>query len=216
MSQHDGTATGILVTGSAPSGARTERHQARREGVVLTIEVRDEAEQREVEALLSAVIPVLRDRNDRVRDILDAILPPQALLGAGAAAQSRRNAVLRDRIAREYGLLSASDLATAAGSRASNSAATATRWRQAGKIFSVTVGTMNYYPAFQFGADGAPLPQVSAVLKVLGDHLRGWELAAWLTQPLDELDRRTPIEAWSEDLAAVLEAAEAVVARLDD
>lgn len=206
-----------LGSPDTPSPATRQARKLRADDrVLMTIEVRDQDEKQEVQALVDAVLPVLRDHNHRVRDVLDAILPPAALLGAGAAAQSRRNAVLRDSIAREHGLLGASDIAAAAGSRARNAAATATRWRSAGKIFSVPVGLVVLYPGFQFDFAGAPRPQIAAVLKVLNKHLSGWELAAWFTQPLDELDSRTPVEAMDDDLSAVLEAAAEAAASMED
>jgi hypothetical protein len=183
--------------------------------ILMTITVRDVEEQREVEALLGVVLATVRDHKDRARDVLDAILPPATLLGEGAAAQSRRNAVLRDTIAREHGLLGAVDIAIGAGSRARNAAATATRWKTAGKIFSVPVGTTNLYPGFQFSADGAPRPEIAEVLTELAGHLAGWELAAWFTQPLDELNQMTPLAALN-DLPAVLDAARYAVASLSD
>lgn len=184
--------------------------------VLLEIAVRDEQERSEVESLLSAVLPLIREHNDRVYDVIDAILPRDAVLSAGAVAQSRRNAILRDEIARRYGLFGASDVATIAGSKAANPSATATRWRQANKIFAVNVGTALLYPGFQFTGDGTPVSQVGAVLEVLGDHLRGWELAAWMTEPVEILGGRAPVEVWEDDLDVVLNAAQAEVDRLRD
>lgn len=192
---------------------RQARHRRSRGDILMTVAVRDVEEQRQVQALIDTILPLLRDHADRARDVRDAILPPTALLGAGAAAQSRRNAVLRDSIAREHGLLGASDIAVGAGSRARNVAATAARWKAAGKIFSVPVGTASLYPGFQFSVDGAPRPEIADVLAALDASLTGWELAAWFTQPLDELDQRTPLEAL-DDIPSVVDAARNVAASL--
>lgn len=48
-----------------------------------------------------------------------------------------------------------------------NLSQTAYRWRREGRIFAVTHGGTDLYPAFQFGDDGQPRPIIAEVLAIL-------------------------------------------------
>lgn len=98
--------------------------------------------------------------------------------------QMRRNAAARVDYLSRHGAMDAGELAELAGSTAVNTRSTASRWKSAGKVFSVTFQDRTLYPDFQFRDDGQPLPVIAAVLAALPDGLTGWALALWFDQPL--------------------------------
>jgi len=59
------------------------------------------------------------------------------------------------------------------------------------------------FPVWQFG-HGRVLPGLGPVLRVLGDGVSGWTVAAWLRSPDVELDGRTPLQVLATDPDLVL------------
>jgi hypothetical protein len=156
----------------------------------------------------SAIIESLaRQRHDTER-LIEAMLPELAVPMPPAVLQARRNAVAREELIAEFGLLSSAEVASRAGSRAKNKAALANRWKQEGKIFSVNHQGLVFFPAFQFDDDGQPLPVSARSLAALGRESGGWELALWFMAANGWLDGGRPVDFLWKEPEAVARAAE--------
>jgi hypothetical protein len=95
------------------------------------------------------------------------------------------------------------------GSTARNWHAAANRLHTDRRIFAIRIGDEYRYPAFQFDAEGRPLPVMRKLLRA-ADGLEGWGLALWLTAPNGFLDGRTPLDLLHEAPDQVIEAATAI------
>ena len=95
----------------------------------------------------------------------------------------------------------------AAASTSGNASATSSRWRNAGKVFTVGPTGGQRFPGFQFGEDGRPRPVIAQVLTVLGQRLSGWELALWFTGSNGWLVGERPVDVLDSDAELVVEAA---------
>ncbi len=84
-------------------------------------------------------------------------------------------------------------------------------WKRTGKIFSVPYEGADTYPAFQFGADGTPLPMVAQVLQLLPASQSPWQHAFWMASPNSYLDGNSPADWIQAGDARVLEAANQAV-----
>lgn len=127
--------------------------------------------------------------------------------------QARRNGAFRTDFLAKFDMLDASQVDELRGSTADNTAALASRWRGAGKIFGIDIAGRTVYPAFQFDETGRPKAIVSKVLQVLGPR-GSWHVASWFTAPNGWLpDDRSPVEVMDEDPEGVVAAAEDVVER---
>ena len=140
-------------------------------------------------------------------------LTPRRPASRGALLQARRNAVARDELAAEFGLYSSSEIAELAGSRAKNAAATAARWRDAGRIFAVTMAGTALFPGFQFAA-GQPVSVIARVIDVLGRRLEPWALALWFTGDNSWLGGARPVDSLTTDADEVVRAAGELAAQL--
>jgi hypothetical protein len=128
--------------------------------------------------------------------------------------QARRNAAARAALFEEFGALTSTEVAELAGSRARNKAALANRWKQEGRIFSVSHHGTTYYPAFQFDAQGRPRPVIAEIMPTLGSKSSDWELALWFTSNTGWLDGQRPVDLLETDSEAVAEAARSEAADL--
>ena len=148
--------------------------------------------------------------------LIEAMLPPlSALLPSKVAIlQARRNAEARARLIQEFGALTSTEVADLAGSKAGNRAAMAHRWKQEGRIFSVTYEGTVLYPAFQFDREGRPLAAMAQVIRTLGSKSSEWELALWFMANTGWLDGQRPVDLLESDPEAVVKAAEAEAADL--
>ena len=64
------------------------------------------------------------------------------------------------------------------------------------------------FPAFQFGADGQPRPEIAAVLAQLrAAGLDDWQAALWFATPTGWLDDRRPVDVLDHEPDAVAAAA---------
>jgi hypothetical protein len=169
--------------------------------------------------LLSAIRDLARrvaweeEQSERVLETLTAD-PEGRVLDETRVVQLQRQAEARERFLREFPTLGSQEIAELSGSTASNTAAQASRWKTAGKIFAVTVGRTDRYPAFQFGDDGKPLPIIADVIRTLGDR-SSWALALWLVSHSGWLDGERPVDLLTSRPDAVLEAARRAVEPLD-
>lgn len=125
-----------------------------------------------------------------------------------ADLQARRNEEARTALLEEFGVLTSAEVAERTGSRASNRAALANRWKQEGRIFSVSYEGATLYPAFQFDRDGQPLPVIARIIGALGGKGNEWQLALWCISFNGWLRDRRPVDLLESEPQAVEEAAE--------
>jgi hypothetical protein len=115
------------------------------------------------------------------------------VLDEARVLQVQKQAQARYNFLREFPTLSSHQVAEMSGSRASNAAAQANRWKAAGKIFAVNMGRGDRYPVFQFGEDGKPLPVIEKVLRVM-EGRSSWAVALWFVSYSGWLDGQRPVD----------------------
>jgi hypothetical protein len=139
--------------------------------------------------------------------LIAAIHPIQETLPSGAVLlHMRRNAEAREQFRRDNPSLSSAEVAELGGSRASNKAALANRWKKERRIFSIPVGRTERFPAFQFNESGRPKPALQGVLKSFPKAISGWEVALWFTAANDWLEGRRPLDLIDSDPDAIVDA----------
>jgi hypothetical protein len=156
--------------------------------------------------VISSRDPFVSHRMDSSR-LIESMLPA-AVPSAPAVLQARRNALAREELFKEFGAYTSAEIADLAGSKASNKAALANRWKQEGRIFSVTHHGATYFPAYQFDIEGRPRPVIAQVIKALGSKWSEWELALWFTSGTGWLDGRRPVDLLESEPEEVALAAE--------
>lgn len=169
----------------------------------------------EAEALRQLATAVSRalKRKQSMTDLIDQLSPPLQMPSRAAVLQAYRNAEARTRLLEEYGFLSASEVADRARSTAANRSALAGRWRKEGQIFAVPYKSGIYFPLFQFGEEGKPLPLIGEVLEVFkGAPMTDWQTGLWFVTRNGWLGDRRPVELFHSDPDAVTEAARQEVA----
>lgn len=119
--------------------------------------------------------------------------------------QARRNQVARQTFLDDFPVLTATEVHELVGSRARNPHAAANRLRTDKRIFAIRIGDEYRYPAFQFDAEGQPLPVFRDLLQA-AEGLSGWGLALWLAAPNGFLDGTRPLDALHTKPQQVIEA----------
>lgn len=147
-----------------------------------------------------------RGRSVDTERLIESMLPP-TVPSTARVLQARRNALAREALLQDFGALTSAEVADLAGSRASNKAALANRWKQEGRIFPVTHHGQTLFPSYQFDAEGQPRPAVAEVLSTLGQQSRDWELAIWFISSSGWLGGRRPVDLLDSDPEAVIQAA---------
>jgi hypothetical protein len=112
-----------------------------------------------------------------------------------ALRQAARNAAAREELVSEFGF------ATLDEDRLNG-------WREQGRIFPVEHEGRLRFLAFQFNAEGQPLPVIAQVLSTLGRQSTGWGLALWFTSSEGWLDGQRPVDLLFTEPEEVAEAAE--------
>jgi hypothetical protein len=56
-------------------------------------------------------------------------------------------------------------------------------WKRRGLIFSVEIGSTEYFARYQFDGMGRPLPVIREILEALGPVGDPWKIAAWFYFP---------------------------------
>ncbi len=130
----------------------------------------------------------------RSRQLLRHFLLPAEEPSAAEVMQLRRNAEARRAFLAEFGALTSKQVAELVGSRASNRAALANRWKAQGRIFAVEAGGQSLFPAFQFAEDGQAKPVVAEVLAAFGPRAAGWQTALWFTSANGWLGAKRPVD----------------------
>jgi hypothetical protein len=178
------------------------------EPIVVAVTAHTEDEAAALSDFLAAAGSALFQHRGVMQDVLRALLPRDALrVGRGVLIQVRRNAQAQAALATEFGLLSSAEVASLAGSKATNASALASRWRREQMVFSVDVDSAARYPGFQFGEDGKPVPVVQEVIAALGEQLSPWELALWFAGSNAWLGGERPVDVLISDPAEVISAA---------
>lgn len=169
----------------------------------LVVETSDPALLRLIQGMLAALPDLVRRNHETAQrerlDQLVAVLAGDALPTLpGESAQTLLNAQQRAGFLREFPLLTSAQVADLSGSGARNRAAQANRWKTQGKVFAVSHGGQDGYPAFQFDAHGRPLPIIAELLNLFAGQRGGWQLALWFAannawlpdaaRPVDLLD----------------------------
>jgi len=154
--------------------------------------------------------PAIRPRAvppDPVQALIEAMTPIAPT--TGSASQSVRNVAARRQFLAEFPTLTSAEVARSAGSAARNVAALATRWRKERRIFGVLWAGEFRFPAFQFSAEGIPLPAIKLVLEVFAGRASDWQVALWFTTPSPHLAGHARPVRHVADPVALLAAAQA-------
>ncbi|HYG91328.1 MAG TPA: hypothetical protein VD978_34300 [Azospirillum sp.] len=180
--QTDGRATWVFLPDEDPSVAQTVQRVVER--IPELIEVRrKELAERDIEALVNVYLA-----DSPVADAERAI--------------AADNARMRAQFLTTVPCLSSADVHRNSGSTAGNASITASRWKSAGRIFSVPHAGKDLFPAFQF-RDGQPHPTVAKVLAVLPTDMSPWQVAFWFVSGNGWLDGMAPADALDREDAVV-------------
>jgi hypothetical protein len=195
--------TAVLATGSGKSHAAL--------ALMMALDVAER--EGTVDAQTLATLRAIRNlvvHGRTVEGLIEALMPAAIAIATPAAVlQARRNAEARNAVLEEFGALRSHQVADLAGSRASNRAALATRWRAENRVVAVPVRDELLYPGFQFTAEGRPHPAIKLALDWLRSdpHTTDWQAALWFATPTSWLGGRRPVDTLDDDSAAVGEAA---------
>lgn len=189
------------------------------DGVLMVLQVKQSSPGAEgaaasLEAMALALADVIEQRESLSR-LIDEMTPAVDVPSPGTVLQARRNSEARKALLEEFGALTGPQVADVAGSNASNRSALAARWRKEGRLLAVEYRDVVYYPGFQFGDDGRPLPVMADVLAIFRDvRMTGWEIALWFTSRNGWLDDDRPTALLESEPSSVVEAAEHEVAQI--
>jgi len=160
----------------------------------------------EVRALLRVVRSLVTEaeRSERLIEVLLENVEP-GVMGEERMLRLHRQAEAREAFLEDVALLDSAEVGELLGSRARNTSAMASRLKRAGKLFAITYGGADLYPAVQI-VDGEPSLAIPAILDAFsGDS--PWALALWLNAPSGWLDGRRPLELLAEEPDRVVAAA---------
>lgn len=149
-----------------------------------------------------------------VAGITSALAVGEALATADAVPGKSTLEAIRERevawrdIEARYGLLTSTDVASAAGSRSSNPSEYAAGLRRHNRVIATRRARRLLFPGFQFTHDGRPRPEIKPVIEVFRDS--DWDddsIILWFTAPNGYLDDDEPLHRLDRTPDAVLEAA---------
>lgn len=172
---------------------------------------RDDESNRQLFALrLIAVLKYVlwrREYSERTSRMIEAMMPLTPVPLPVEVLQARRNAEMREKMLREFGALTSAQVGERAGSKSPNRAALAHKWKSDGRIFSVPHQGTNYFPGFQFDAEGQPIPVIAEVIRILHE-LSPWQLALWFIGRTGWVGDRRPVDLLLSEPERVIRAAE--------
>lgn len=142
--------------------------------------------------------------NERLRKLAEAYVVDDPLDDAYLALHEQQLQA-RERLCKMMPMLDAKHVARFAGHENKNTAQTASRWKSAGRIFSVPVGGIDRYPEFQF-AKGQPKPIIEELIRILNPKT-DWDLAFWFASSNAWLDAASPVSLVDDEPERVLAAA---------
>jgi len=129
-----------------------------------------------------------------------------------AARRLKSRMALRERIRADVPLLSAAEVASAAGYSATNPRTYSQRLRERGAL-AVREGNTYVFPAFQFTADGRLREEMADVLAAVqaarepAEVEEGWSALVWFYSPTGLLAGQRPMDVFAEHPMKVVEAA---------
>lgn len=160
---------------------------------------------------LPSLVSAARHQNAeaRVEQLIRAIAPADPL-AAVELKVAESTLALRTEFLEDVPTFTSAEVHRNAGFPGNNPSQTVHRWRKAGKIFAISHGGRDLYPAFQFGADGKPLPIIEELLAILAkDRERSdWDNAMWFAGETGWLDGDRPLDVLTSAPEAVKRAAE--------
>ncbi len=122
----------------------------------------------------------------------------------------------RDKLTDE-GWLTTSQIAALGGYSTKNVSAQPTKWKSAGKIFSVIKrGTGHVYPRYGLDESCRPLRVMKVILDTFANHKSSWGLAEWFATSNPLLAGKAPKEMLLTHPANVIQAAEYEVRRVSN
>jgi CheY-like chemotaxis protein len=211
----------LVILSEASAVTRTERrHDRYHLDLKVSLEDLDEYEVSNLTRVLTHHLPSLvaaaRQQNseERIIQLLRAIAPADPV-GTVELRVAEMSADLRREFLEQVPLRTSAQVHERAGFPGGNPSQTVHRWRKQGKIFSVNHGGREWYPAFQFGEDGRPLPIIAELLEILhrDTERTDWDNALWFTGYSGWLDGKTPIDLLHSDPDSVKRAAEQEILR---
>jgi hypothetical protein len=200
---------------------RTERHDDRYDlDVNVSFSGLDVYEVTTVKRVLTqhlrSLVTAARQENseERITQLLRAVAPPDPLADVELKV-AESTADLRREFLEQVPVLTSAQVHQRAGFPGGNPSQTVHRWRKQGKIFAANHGGRDWYPAFQFGDDGRPLPIIEELLARLrrDPERTDWDNALWFAGDSGWLDGKSPIEVLQSEPELVKRAAEQEVLR---
>lgn len=164
--------------------------------------------------LIAPAGPAHDERKRPLSDLIEAMMPSTDVPTPVEVLQARRNAEARWGLLSEFGALTSAQVAEAAGSKAANTAALASRWLRSRDVLAVTYNGTRYFPGFQFDEAGKPLPIVREVLEHLED-LGEWQRAIWFVTRSRLLGDERPVDLMREHPEQLVAAARASAEPID-
>jgi hypothetical protein len=127
---------------------------------------------------------------------------PNLILREAAMQANARQAVLQS-----GDLVTAVQVAEAAGLSARRSSAQTTAWVKQGRLFAIRHDGVDYFPGYALDDDYRPLEVVSEVVKAFETKKDGWGLAYWLHSDNSFLGGARPQDLLRDDPEGVVAAA---------
>ena len=152
---------------------------------------------------------LVRERQVRLEEkqigtLLDAFAPAAA--DDAQRALIMDNVLARRRFLEKVECLSSKEVAALSENTAKNLSMTATRWKRAGKVFSVHGPKgEELFPAFQF-RENKPHPTVALALAELPKRKSPWQIAFWFASANGWLDGAAPMDRLDDPEAVVVAA----------
>ena len=215
----------VLVTSNKPGEQSVQsivctRESGHRRGLNVYLPDLDEVEANVLQTMLGkhfrSLVAAARHENAerRIQQLIEAIAPEDPLANVHLKIAESTASLRKDFLERTPVLTSA-QVHEQAGFPGGNASQTAHRWRKQNKIFAITLGGRELYPAFQFDETGRPRPIIKELLEILSrdDERTEWDNALWFAGDSGWLDGRTPIDCLDSDRDAVINAAEQEVLR---
>jgi hypothetical protein len=140
---------------------------------------------------------------ENIRDLTDAfgkLYRNKLYVDSGSRsrqAMEEENARQRARFLAAEETYAGPEVSSLAGHTAGNASATASRWKKAGRIFSITTSEGERYPSFQF-AEGKPRAVIRALLLALRPGMSDWQIAFWFVSANSFLGGDRPVDRLNE------------------
>lgn len=134
----------------------------------------------------------LQDSEDRIDKLAEVLADADPVRPVRVAIEAD-NAVARNRFIDQFECLNSEQVAALAGHEARNRSASASRWKREQRIFGISRGRQELYPAFQF-RDGRPRPIIRELLREMPKGLSAWDVAFWFVSSHRWLDGAVPVK----------------------